>query len=268
LEPTYKQHTAVDDHAGVIVDVHVETGEANEGQQLIAQLERVEANTGTAVRIVTADKSYAHGTNYSHLEKHQVDAIIPPQAIGRRKAGKQHIPASRFKYDPVRQCVICPAGKRLERKAESKHQAGEFSEFTGVYYRARACDCQACPLRERCITAKSNARSILIGKGYEALLRARRRHRRGWDEATRALYNRHRWRVEGVHGNAKTQHGLRRAIRRGMDNVSIQAYLTAAAMNLKKLAAHTPLGGIYKALCGLWNRYHRPPSTANAFCIA
>ena len=36
-------------------------------------------------------------------------------------------------------------------------------------------------------------------------------------------------------------HGLRRAARRGMWNVAIQAYLTAAVMNLKRLAA--ALGG-------------------------
>ena len=51
------------------------------------------------------------------------------------------------------------------------------------------------------------------------------------------MYQRHRWRVEGVHGEAKTQHGLRRAVRRRMQNVAIQVYLTAAVMNLKRLAA-------------------------------
>ena len=50
-------------------------------------------------------------------------------------------------------------------------------------------------------------------------------------------YVRHRWRVEGIHGQAKTQHGLRRAVRRGLANVAIQVYLTAAVMNLKRLAA-------------------------------
>jgi hypothetical protein len=44
-------------------------------------------------------------------------------------------------------------------------------------------------------------------------------------------------RVEGVYGEAKTWHGLARAIRRGRDNMRIQAFLTAAAINLKRLAA-------------------------------
>ena len=36
---------------------------------------------------------------------------------------------------------------------------------------------------------------------------------------------------------AETWHGLGRAVRRGLDNMKIQAYLTAAAVNLKRLAA-------------------------------
>jgi len=46
-----------------------------------------------------------------------------------------------------------------------------------------------------------------------------------------------------MHGEAKTQHGLRRAVRRGLANMSIQAYLTAAVINLKRLAKHA--GGFY-----------------------
>ena len=43
--------------------------------------------------------------------------------------------------------------------------------------------------------------------------------------------------MEGIHGEAKCQHGLRRAVRRGLSNVRIQAYLTAVVINLKRLAA-------------------------------
>jgi len=74
---------------------------------------------------------------------------------------------------------------------------------------------------------------------YPALLRARRRKEKGWDDATREKYIRHRWHVEGVHGRAKEHHGLRRAARRGLAEVRIQCYLTATVMNLKKLAALT-----------------------------
>jgi hypothetical protein len=106
----------------------------------------------------------------------------------------------------------------------------------GWVYRAERNDCAVCPLREVCVPRTAKVRTILIVDGYPSLLRARRK-RAFWDDETFALYNRHRWRVEGVHGEGKTQHGLRRAVRRGLENVSIQAFMTAAVINLKRLAA-------------------------------
>jgi transposase len=45
LEPAYKQHTAVDDLAGVVVDVEVATGEENEGMAVEARLDANAATT-------------------------------------------------------------------------------------------------------------------------------------------------------------------------------------------------------------------------------
>jgi hypothetical protein len=224
MEPFFKQHGAVDDQCGIIVDIDVTTGQVNEGKQLADQLERIEANTGQKPDTATADKGYAHGANYKHLEQQQIEAIIPPQTS---KAQSSCIPSCRFKYDAKNQIVTCPAKQKLTYRGTSEK---------GDTYRAASQDCQQCPLRQRCFSKDARCRTILIVPGYEALLRARRKHVQG-DERRKALYTRHRWRVEGVHGEAKTQHGLRRAARRGLWNVAIQAYLTAVVINLKRLAA-------------------------------
>jgi transposase len=225
LEPTYKQHAVVDDQAGVIVDVALTTGETSEGTQLTDQLDRVTATLGQAPTTVTSDTGYAHSANYAACEARNIDPVIPPQRLTRRR--HERIPARRFRYDAMHQRVRCPRGKTLLPRGRTAH---------AQVFRACAADCGRCPLRARCFAPSGNARSVIIPAGYEALLRARRRQVRGWDEATRTAYRRHRWRVEGVHGEAKTQHGLRRAVRRGLANVAIQVYLTAAAMNLKRLA--------------------------------
>jgi transposase len=225
LEPTYKQHTAVEDQSGIIVDVVVTTGEYNEGKVLLEHLERIESRLGTPVKSATGDAAYAHAANYDALEQRGTDPVIPPQRQARRK-GKERIPSRRFKYDAKHRCLTCPAGKRLCR-------SGRNAEDTGSWYRARRIDCQACPLRTRCLSPKAPVRAVVIVDAYPALLRARRRKARGWDDQTRETYKRHRWRVEGIHGRAKTHHGLRRAARRGLTNIKIQAYLTAIVMNLK-----------------------------------
>lgn len=226
MEPAYKQHTVSDDRCGVIVDVAVTTGEASEGQRLVETVERVHATTGVTVRTVTADAAYAHSMNYEALEQRKIQAVIPPQPQQPRGT---HLPSQRFKYDARRDVVRCPQGKILKR---SSHQDN------GWLYRACAQECRACPLRARCFSAKASARTILIVNGYEALLRARRRKQQGWTPEWERLYQRHRWRVEGAHGEAKTQHGLRRAARRGLGNVAIQVYLIAVVMNLKRLAKY------------------------------
>ena len=229
MEPCYKQHTAVDDRAGVIVDVHVTTGEASEGRQLPEQLERIEANTGKKIETATADAGYGHAANYAALEQRGTEAIIPPQTVrsqGRSIRGRRGIPARQFKYDERRDAVICPEGKVLKPSSRVDAQRRIF--------RSRTRDCRSCPLRSRCLSPSVTTRVISIADGQAALVRARRRHARR-DPEDVALYTRHRWRAEGAHGEAKTLHGLRRAVRRGMSNVAIQSYLTAAVMNLKRL---------------------------------
>jgi IS5 family transposase len=226
MEPCFKQHTGVDDKAGVIVDVAVTTGETSEGTQLMEQLERIKANTGCEPKTVTADSGYAHPRDYAELEKNKIEAVIPPQ---REPGVATKLPARRFKYDARHKRVRCPGGKTL-------HPGKEKDDGSSVY-QSRSRDCHSCPLRERCLPPSSYHRTIRVMFGYEALLRARRRKARGWDAETKELYQRHQWRVEGKHGEAKTTHGLRRAVRRGRWNVAIQAYLTAAVMNLKCLAA-------------------------------
>jgi len=106
----------------------------------------------------------------------------------------------------------------------------------GWIYKARLCDCERCAHQAHCVSPKKKTRTVLIVDDYPALLRARRSWSRRNGE-TKEQYKRHRWRVEGKHGVGKTQHGLRRAVRRGLSNVAIQVYLTAAVMNLKRLAA-------------------------------
>jgi transposase len=224
MEPRFKQHTAVDTQSGVVLDVALTTGETNEGQQLLDQIDRIQLLTEQPITTVTADSSYAHAGNYQELEQNDIEAIIPPQ---KETARKERIPFRRFKYDAQNDVVRCPRKKLMKR--------GSYNG-KGWFYQARPADCNNCPLKFKCVPKSARSRKILIVDGYEALLRARRKRYR-WGPRERAIYNRHRGLVEGRHGEAKTQHGLGRAIRRGLANVAIQVYLTAAAMNLKRLAA-------------------------------
>jgi len=225
-EPSYKHHTAVDAGCGVVLDVEITTGAVHDTRTVEAQLDAIEATTGTAITTATMDASYAITRVFADLEARGIEAVIPARA--ERVPKKGVIPVRRFKLDAANRLVRCPGGKVL--RPHGKPDCDGFQ-----HYRARIPDCQACRLRERCFSEKMKRRAILLHKDHPALLRARRKYAR-WADHERGLYRSHRIRVEGYHGEAKCWHGLSRAVRRGLANMQIQAYLAAAAINLKRLA--------------------------------
>jgi len=223
LEPSYKQHGVVDDVFGVVLEVDVTTGETNEGEELLARLDAVERTTGVKIDTVTADAGYAYAKIYGGLERREIAAIIPAKAEPIRSP----VPMRRFRYDAKHDVLKCPRGKKLKAGRAVKH---------GRFFTSRARDCRRCDLARLCLSKGRVNKAVVLGNDYPALLRARRR-REKWSDEDRDLYRRHRWRSEGYHGEAKTWHGLARAARRGLQNMRIQAFLTAAAVNLKRLAA-------------------------------
>jgi transposase len=223
LEPAYKQHAVVDDVRGVILDVEVTTGETNEGQVIIERIDAAATTTGRKPVTVTADAGYAYGKVYGDLEERGIDPVIPAKAEPIRSA----VPLRRFRYDAKHDILRCPRGKILRPGRPIEH---------GRFFYSKARDCLRCSLASLCLSKGRSNKAVVVSDDYPALLRARRRRIR-WAEQEQRLYRRHRWRSEGFHGEAKTWHGLARAVRRGLQNMRIQSLLTAAAINLKRLAA-------------------------------
>jgi transposase len=261
--PSYKQHTVVDDAHRIIVDVEVTTGEQHEGQRLLSAVARAQGRLGGSVAQVTADAGYGSAAVLAGLEAAGLEAVVktPKPAAGGRCAARQ------FKYDERHDHLTCPRGRRLTRRSRKDN---------GWEYRARACDCRGCPLAAICLSPAGRARSVWLPDGYAALVRARRAREKGWPAEWREAYERHRWQVEGVQGEAKNGHGLARAAWRGLRKVRWQALLTAAILNLKRMAAAAAaaklqeaaqgaLGRALGALPAAWRRVRRtaaPPRPA------
>ena len=237
-QPSYKQHTAVDQAFGVVLDAVVTTGAAHESTVVEDQIDTIVAATGQPVEIATLDAGYAVTRLFAAFEARGIEAVVPTRPERPPRPGV--IPVRRFKLDARHNRVRCPRGRTL--RPHGKPDADGFQA-----YRATVKDCSACPLRARCFSPSMKRRAILLHKDHPALIRARRKHQ-AWGAREKALYASHRARVEGVHGEAKTWHGLARAVRRGLGNMQIQAYLTAVVINLKRLAA-----ALSALVCLLWS---------------
>lgn len=98
-------------------------------------------------------------------------------------------------------------------------------------YRARAKDCNQCPLKDQC-TASSQGRT-LTRSAQETLLE-RVRSYRDLERYKKALRKRQVW-VEPLFAEGKDWHGMRRFRLRRLWRVNSEALLRAAGQNLKRL---------------------------------
>ncbi len=95
LDPCYKQHAVVEDLCGVIVEVEVTTGEANEGDHILQGLDAAAATLGAPIHVATADAGYAYAKVFGGLEARKIDAIISTKA----EPIRSKVPLRRYKFD-------------------------------------------------------------------------------------------------------------------------------------------------------------------------
>ena len=128
LEPAYKQHTAVDDVFGVVLDVEVTTGQANEGDHVLPQVDAVAATTGVPVKVATADQGYAYGKVYGGLERRGIDPVIP----AKKEPIRSRVPLRRFRYDAKHDILKCPRGRILRPQRRVAHGRFFYSGAVGI----------------------------------------------------------------------------------------------------------------------------------------
>ncbi len=143
-----------------------------------------------------------------------------------------------FRVDWERQVVTCPAGN------ESISWLPNTWPKNGMIFEARFArrDCTPCPLRPQCTRAKREPRIIgLQAREHFEALQGARRHQE--TEAFRVSYAA-RAGIEGTHAQAISRCGLRQCRYIGLAKTHLQHVLTAAAINLVRVAewlAGTPV---------------------------
>jgi transposase len=137
---------------------------------------------------------------------------------------------SQFLVDWDRQVVTCPAGK------QSISWLPNIWPESGMIFEARFArkDCTPCALRSRCTRAKAEPRIIGLQarEHYEALQSARQRQTTAEFQQNYAA----RAGIEGTHAQAIRRCGIRRCRYIGLAKTHLQHVITAAAVNLVRIA--------------------------------
>ena len=218
----YHTHYVVDGgKARIILQVLVTPSEVMDNQPMLDLLWRVRFRWKLWPRQVTGDRKYGTEQNLVAIEREHIHAYIPSPDVDHRT---EFFSSDRFRYEAERDIYLCPAGKEL--RFDRPHSTEQSRR-----YRARAKDCNHCPLKAQCTTSKQG-RSLCRSVDEEYLDRVRAYQ--PTEPYKKALRKRSVW-VEPLFAEGKDWHGMRRLRLRELERVNCEALMRAAGQNLKRL---------------------------------
>ena len=110
--PSYKNHRALDDKAGVITAVKTTTGAVDEASELFELIERHERFTASKAKVAVADSRYGNTANLIALAQRKIRAHVADLRSKLRNPRSEGIYSpERFAYQVKTDCYKCPAGE-------------------------------------------------------------------------------------------------------------------------------------------------------------
>ncbi|MFK5710839.1 transposase, partial [Lysinibacillus boronitolerans] len=131
-------------------------------------------------------------------------------------------------YDEHYNCYLCPQGQILKYATTTKEGYRQ--------YKSNPLICAKCPSLSQCTESKQHQK-LIQRHIWESYVEEAEHLRHSND--IKQIYAKRKETIERIFADAKEKHGMRWTTLRGLKKLSMQAMLTFAAMNLKKLATWT-----------------------------
>ncbi|HEY1536197.1 MAG TPA: IS1182 family transposase [Polyangiaceae bacterium] len=222
----YNVQIAVDDKHKLIVASEV-VNDGNDTGQLHPIASAAKEALGVDKLQVVADVGYYNGVALKACEDDAIVAYVPQAERTGRLQAQGRVTHASFVYDAPADAYRCPAGALLlPTLGRKKSPAGRVD----IRYTSRKADCDACPLRGRCVTDKTPTRTIQRWEHEDVLVRHRARMN-GADD----LMRRRSGLVEHPFGTLKCRAGYRHFLVRGFDKVRGEWALMALCYNLARM---------------------------------
>jgi transposase len=222
----YNVQIAVDDKHKLIVASEV-VNDGNDTGQLHAMAKAAKEELGVTTLTALADTGYYNGTELKACEDDGIVAYVPQAKRTARLEAQGRMSHEEFVYDAETDVYRCPAGQVL---TPSEGRKTNTSGRIEIRYTSRKADCDACPLRARCLSAKTPTRTVCRWE-YEAVLE---RHRARMKGAAGRMRRRGAI-VEHPFGTLKCRAGYRHFLVRGFDKVRGEWSLMALCYNFSRV---------------------------------
>jgi transposase len=219
----YSFHFA-SDRNGFIVGAAVTPGNVHDSRLLEPMVQEIIAHVGKPLA-VAADAAYKIPFLVRFL---LTNDMIPAMPYTRPRTKKGFLKKTEFVYDKDQDCYICPKGQVLTYSTTTKEGYRQ--------YKSNAIICADCPLLQRCTQSQNHQKAVQrhVWEGY-----VEEADRLRLTPEVREIYGRRKETIERVFADGKEKHGMRWTTLRGLKKLFMQAMLTSAAMNLKKMARWT-----------------------------
>ena len=196
---------------------------------------------GLEIQEVIADRGYGRGSTYAQLSEQKIRHYIPLHDVN---TGKGKLTPNTFKYERGKDRYRCPEGHYPYPYEKAERGSVRRYRVTGGH-------CRHCPIRNDCLPdgQKFRARFVYRGVHQDQVDAVRRRQS---SKVFRQRLTERKWKIEGLFGEAKENHGLRRVRYRGLSKVQIQFLMIAIALNCKRIVALTAFGTYSRGGCAAW----------------
>ena len=222
----YNVQIAVDDKHKLIVASEV-VNDGNDTGQLHKMAKAAKEELGAETLTVLADTGYYNGNALKACEEDAIVAYVPQAKRTARLEAQGRMSHEEFIYDAEVDVYRCPVGQFLTPTDGRKINTGGRIE---IRYVSRKSDCDACPLRSRCLSAKTPTRTIYRWE-HEAVLE---RHRARMKNAGTQMRRRAEL-AEHPFGTLKCRAGYRHFLVRGFDKVRGEWSLMALCYNFSRV---------------------------------
>lgn len=215
---------ATTDEKGFVLGTIVTPGNVHDSHMLQPLVEKVIEKVKKPLA-VAADAAYKTPAIANFLLENQMLPVLP---YTRPKTKDGFFRKHDYVYDEHYDCYLCPQGEVLQYTTTTKEGYRQYKSNSSI--------CAECPFLSQCTESK-NHQKLIQRHIWEAYVEEAE-HLRHTDEI-KQIYAKRKETIERVFADAKEKHGMRWTTLRGLKKLSMQAMLTFAAMNLKKMATWT-----------------------------
>ena len=223
----YKAECTMTAEERIITAVDVHSGEYVDGKEFAPLLERTQS-AGVKVSELYGDKAYFRKDILEQLEAQKIKGYIPVSA------SVYKIDEELFSYNKDSDQWFCFMGNHtVSCKKKIRHKGTE-RQYEYYSYLFKKDQCKNCPHRDKCMRKnKTQARRLDVAATAPLFYEKSQEQKQPEFQEKYKKRAAHEWK----NAEMKRFHGMARARGWGLRSMSIQAKLTAIAVNLKRIAA-------------------------------